>query len=90
MAQVNGRSFIPWEKVFEYDIKYVENINLKQDILIIMATVSKVIRRKDIADVSKTFIGKDGEKYLIINGKEYSLHKPLDEERKKWKLSEYQ
>ena len=52
LAQVNGRSFISWEEIFTYDLKYVNNVTFWGDVQIILDTVKKVLGRKDIADVS--------------------------------------
>ncbi|MBI5984222.1 sugar transferase [Clostridium perfringens] len=82
LAQVNGRSFVSWKEIFEYDLEYVNNISLKKDIQIIFSTVNKVLRHKDIADVSESFVGEDGKRHFIINGIEYVLHQPLNVERK--------
>ncbi|WP_025725304.1 sugar transferase [Acholeplasma granularum] len=48
LAQVNGRNAISWDEKFKYDVKYVEKITFIGDIKIIILTVFKVIRRKDI------------------------------------------
>ena len=47
-AQINGRNTISWEKKFEYDVWYVENLSLILDIKIIFKTIIKVFRAKDI------------------------------------------
>jgi lipopolysaccharide/colanic/teichoic acid biosynthesis glycosyltransferase len=44
-AQVNGRNGLGWEKRFQYDVYYVENISFVFDIRIIFLTVSTVIHR---------------------------------------------
>lgn len=41
-AQVNGRNAISWEKKFEYDVWYVNNISLLLDIKIVLLTIKKV------------------------------------------------
>jgi undecaprenyl phosphate N,N'-diacetylbacillosamine 1-phosphate transferase len=41
-AQVNGRNAISWEKKFEYDVWYVNNISLILDIKIVLLTIKKV------------------------------------------------
>ncbi|MGG7035416.1 MAG: sugar transferase [Flavobacterium sp.] len=41
-AQVNGRNAISWKQKFEYDVWYVENVNLMLDIKILFLTVKKV------------------------------------------------
>lgn len=58
LAQVNGRNTLTWEEKFSYDIAYVENITLWNDIKIIFKTVEKVFKRSDIL-VGKEFkVGK--------------------------------
>ncbi|XMO86134.1 sugar transferase [Algibacter sp. AS12] len=47
-AQVNGRNAISWEKKFELDYWYVNNISLKTDIRIIFLTLKKVVLKKDV------------------------------------------
>ena len=44
LAQVNGRNDLPWEKRFEYDLKYIENITFMNDVKIILQTVRKVLK----------------------------------------------
>lgn len=41
-AQINGRNAISWEKKFEYDVWYVNNISLLLDIKIVLLTIKKV------------------------------------------------
>ena len=47
-AQVNGRNAISWEKKFEYDIFYVNNLSILLDIKIIKLTILKVIKKEGI------------------------------------------
>lgn len=47
-AQVHGRNAISWQKKFELDVWYVDNISLKTDCSIILTTIKKVIGRADI------------------------------------------
>ena len=47
-AQVNGRNAITWEKKFELDVWYVENISFKLDLKITIKTIYKVIKSEDI------------------------------------------
>ena len=82
LAQINGRNFISWEEIFEYDLAYLANISIKNDFKIIFKTIRKVISGDDIADLSKIKIGKDGEEYCVINGEKYFLRKELCIERK--------
>jgi len=48
LAQVNGRNAIDWDVKLAYDVKYVANITLVNDIIILFRTVYKVIKREDI------------------------------------------
>lgn len=47
-AQINGRNNISWQKKFEYDVWYVDNVSFKVDVDIILKTLKKVIARSDI------------------------------------------
>jgi len=51
-AQVNGRNSLSWEKKFEYDVEYVENIGFLFDLKIIYLTLIKVCKREGIASSS--------------------------------------
>lgn len=48
LAQVNGRNAISWEKKFEYDVEYVDNITFLGDWKILFQTVGKVFKREGI------------------------------------------
>ena len=47
-AQVNGRNSISWEKKFEYDVWYVDNVSFLLDIKILIMTVLKVVKTEGI------------------------------------------
>ncbi len=47
-AQVNGRNMISWNKKFEYDLWYVDNISFLLDLRIFFLTLKKVIVREGI------------------------------------------
>ncbi len=47
-AQVNGRNALSWEKKFEYDLYYVDNISFLFDLKIIFLTIYKVFKREGI------------------------------------------
>ncbi len=49
LAQVNGRNTISWEKKFEWDVFYVENLSFFLDVKILILTIAKVIRREGIS-----------------------------------------
>ncbi|MCK5823940.1 MAG: sugar transferase [Ichthyobacteriaceae bacterium] len=48
-AQVNGRNTISWEKKFDYDVWYVDNISFLLDIKVILMTVWKVFKSEGIS-----------------------------------------
>ncbi|MCH6198342.1 sugar transferase [Aquiflexum sp. LQ15W] len=48
LAQVNGRNAISWEKKFEYDLVYVNNLSLKMDSKILILTFFKFLRPEGI------------------------------------------
>ena len=47
-AQVNGRNSISWEKKFELDLYYVDNISFKLDAKIFWMTIQKVLFRENV------------------------------------------
>lgn len=47
-AQVNGRNAISWDKKFEYDVWYVNNISFSVDIKILFKTIVKVLKSDGI------------------------------------------
>lgn len=47
-AQVNGRNAISWDKKFELDVWYVENLNFFLDIKIVLLTLKKIIKTDGI------------------------------------------
>lgn len=68
LAQVNGRNAITWEKKFEYDVQYVDNITLLGDLAILVNTVKKVFQRDGIsqvgADTMEEFTGTKVESHV--------------------------
>ena len=81
LAQVNGRSFITWEKIFNYDLEYINNLSFSFDLHIILQTVKKVLHRDDIEDATTTEKGEDGYLYAVVDGKRMKVHQRLDVER---------
>lgn len=47
-AQVNGRNSISWEKKFELDLYYIENLTFMMDLKILCLTIIKVLKREGI------------------------------------------
>lgn len=52
LAQTNGRNAISWEKRFEYDVQYIDNITFIGDWKIMFDTVGKVLKRSDITSAT--------------------------------------
>jgi len=50
LAQCNGRNGISWEKKFEYDLLYIDNITFLGDVKIILKTVKSVFIREGITE----------------------------------------
>ena len=67
LAQCSGRNSVSWEQKFEYDLKYIENITLWGDIVIMFKTVFKVLKKDGITEegaVTSTDLGD----YLLAKG----------------------
>ncbi len=54
LAQVNGRNTISWEKKFEWDVFYVENLSFFLDVKILISTIVKVVKREGISAENQT------------------------------------
>lgn len=48
LAQINGRNAITWEKKFEYDVEYVNNLSFGLDMRIFFGTIWAVLKREGI------------------------------------------
>ena len=53
MAQVNGRNDLSWREKFQNDLQYIDQIGFKTDLLIVIKTVAKVLRREGIGQGSE-------------------------------------
>lgn len=62
LAQVNGRNSITWKDKFYFDLNYVNNLSLKLDIIILIKTLKKVLRRSDIIVRGNNFGEEDFDK----------------------------
>ena len=52
-AQINGRNAISWEKKFEFDIWYVENLSFSLDMKIFFMTFMKLFLREGVNQVGE-------------------------------------
>ncbi|MBR6134412.1 sugar transferase [Candidatus Saccharibacteria bacterium] len=50
LAQANGRNLVGWNKRLKLDLDYVNQVTLKQDLSIILSTISIVFKRSGISD----------------------------------------
>ena len=55
-AQVNGRNAISWDKKFEYDVWYVDNVSFTLDVKILFKTILKVVKSDGINAVDAATI----------------------------------
>lgn len=58
LAQVHGRNSISWEEKFDWDVKYVDHITLKDDARIILETVRTVLKREGITGSGEATMGE--------------------------------
>lgn len=73
-AQVNGRNTVNWDRRFELDVEYVNNISFRFDLKIFLMTIQKVIKRSDIAEDTRIVEGNFADirkKKVKIEKKEF-------------------
>ena len=58
LAQINGRNSITWNKKFNEDIEYVNNITFMLDVKIVFKTIAKVIKKEGINQDENTTMKK--------------------------------
>lgn len=68
LAQIMGRNSISWENKLYYDLKYLDNISLLNDLFIIIKTFKKVAAREDIT-MNHMATALDFGEYLLKEGK---------------------
>lgn len=69
LAQVNGRNAIKWEDKLAWDLKYIQNVSLVEDLGIILKTVKTAfINQEGITDGDMATAEDLGD-YLLNNGK---------------------
>lgn len=49
LAQVRGRSYLPWDQKLAIDVEYVEHLSFSLDCRILFKTVANVLASKDVA-----------------------------------------
>ena len=69
LAQVNGRNTISWEDKLEWDLKYIKNISLAEDIKIILSTVKKAFIKQEGITQDDMATAEDLGDYLLRTGK---------------------
>lgn len=73
-AQVNGRNTVNWDRRFELDVEYVNNVSFRFDLKIFLMTIQKVIKRSDIAEDTRIVEGNFADirkKKVKIEKKEF-------------------
>ena len=73
-AQVNGRNTVNWDRRFELDVEYVNNISFRFDLKIFLMTIQKVLKRSDIAEDTRVVEGNFADirkKRMKIEKKEF-------------------
>lgn len=49
LAQVNGRNYVDWDDRLALDCQYVNNITIKNDVVIILSTIALVFKKSNVA-----------------------------------------
>ena len=69
LAQVNGRNAIKWEDKLDWDLRYIKNVSLLEDLGIVLKTVKTAfIKQEGITDGDMATAEDLGD-YLLNNGK---------------------
>lgn len=61
LAQINGRANLGWIEKFNYDVEYVNNVTLLNDIKIIFKTIQVVFSQEDIENDKGTWYPFEGD-----------------------------
>jgi len=64
LAQVNGRNNITWEEKFRWDLQYIRHISFRVDIVIVIKTIGKVLKKDDV-NTSGMETAEDFGEYLL-------------------------
>lgn len=65
LAQVNGRNAITWEEKINWDLKYIENVSLFEDIQIIVKTVKTAFIKQEGITEDNMVTAEDYGDYLL-------------------------
>lgn len=65
LAQVNGRNAIAWEDKIKWDLKYIENVSIAEDIRIILKTVKKAFIKQEGITQDDMATAEDFGDYLL-------------------------
>lgn len=69
LAQVNGRNAISWEDKLGWDLKYIENVDLAEDVRIVFDTVKKAFIKQEGITEDGMATAMDFGDYLLSEGK---------------------
>lgn len=68
-AQVNGRNELSWEKKFELDVEYVDNVTFVNDLRIIFKTVKTVLKREGLVPKLqrqwRNLLARQGSRFVL-------------------------
>ena len=64
LAQVKGRNNITWEEKFRWDLQYIRHISFREDIVILIKTIGKVLKKDDV-NTSGMETAEDFGEYLL-------------------------
>lgn len=84
LAQVNGRNAISWEEKIDWDLKYIEDVSLKNDIKVVVDTVKKAFVKQEGITQEDMATAEDYGDYLLRTGyvdEEQYVAKQLDAKR---------
>lgn len=65
LAQVNGRNAIAWEDKIKWDLKYIENVSIAEDVRIIFETVKKAFIKQEGITQNDMATAEDLGDYLL-------------------------
>lgn len=58
LAQIMGRNEIEWDKKFQYDLDYLDQISFKNDIKILLQTVGIVFKKEGVNYINNAYTDK--------------------------------